>query len=213
MNKGQIFFAASLGGGIIFITLSYFYIDIPLANYCRGLDPRMRAFFGVVTELGISIWYLGASLSLFLFFRFFYKNNFWARRALFFFVAIAGSGIIVNILRFLLGRYRPEVLFAQGIYGFQFFQIESTAVSFPSGHATTAFAIATVLITFWRKEWPLFIIFALSVAASRVIITAHFLSDVIAGAYLGCLSVIYLKKWGKNYFFPDAPPSLRAGTE
>jgi len=201
MNRSPLITPILLVCGLSFMVLSYFYIDIPLANYCRHLSPGVRSFFGMVTELGQSTWYLGGSLFCFLLFRYGYKNIFLARRSLFLFVAIAGSGIIVNIFRFLAGRYRPEMLFTQGVYGFEFFQMKSTALSFPSGHTTTAFALAMVLIIFWRRYWPGFIFLATLVAASRVIITAHFLSDVVAGAYLGLFSVIFLKKYGGFYFF------------
>lgn len=202
MNKTPLWTLILLLCGLIFIVFSYFYIDLPLANYCRHLDPGVRSFFGVVTELGQSTWYLAGALFCFFLFRYVYKNILLARRALFLFVAIAGSGIIVNIFRFLAGRYRPEMWFAQGAYGFEFLQVKSTALSFPSGHTTTAFALAMVLIIFWKKCWPFFIILAILIAASRVIITAHFLSDVVAGAYLGLFSVIFLKKYWGFYFFP-----------
>ncbi len=202
MNKSSLWTPILLVCGLIFIVFSYFYIDIPLANYCRHLHPGVRSFFGVVTELGQSTWYLGGGLLSFFLFRYVYKNTLLARRALFLFIAIAGSGIIVNIFRFLAGRYRPEMLFAQGAYGFEFFQIKSTALSFPSGHATTAFALAMVLMIFWRRYWPFFIFLAILIAVSRVIITAHFLSDIVAGAYVGMFSVILLKKYRGFYFFP-----------
>ncbi len=204
MNRLPLGTGILLVCGLIFIVFSYFYIDIPLANYCRHLPPGVRSFFGVVTELGQSTWYLGGALFCFFMFRYVYKNILLARRVLFLFVAIAGSGIIVNVFRFFAGRYRPEMLFAQGAYGFEFWQIKSTALSFPSGHATTAFALAMVLIIFWRRYWPFFIFLATLIAASRVIITAHFLSDVVAGAYLGLFSVIFIKKFWGFYFFPEA---------
>ncbi len=202
MTKSPLWTAILWGCGLIFIAFSYSYIDISLAYYCRNLNPQLRSFFGVITELGQSTWYLGGALLGFFYFRYVCKNISLARRALFLFVAIAGSGIIVNIFRFLAGRYRPEMLFAQGAYGFEFFQIKSTALSFPSGHATTAFALAMVLIIFWRRFWPFFMCLAILIAASRVIITAHFLSDIVAGAYVGMFSVILLKKYWGFYFFP-----------
>lgn len=59
--------------------------------------------------------------------------------------------------------------------------------SFPSGHTITAFAIVTPLCCY-HPEWtaPLAVL-ALSIAASRILLGMHFLSDVIAGAVLGAL--------------------------
>lgn len=57
--------------------------------------------------------------------------------------------------------------------------------SFPSGHATVAFACATVLaLAVPRLRWPLFALAAL-VAWSRVYVGVHYPGDVLAGAALG----------------------------
>lgn len=58
--------------------------------------------------------------------------------------------------------------------------------SFPSGHTMTAFSIALVLSFFYPTlEWPLYFL-AGSIGVSRVVLGMHFLSDVLAGAALGC---------------------------
>jgi len=58
---------------------------------------------------------------------------------------------------------------------------------FPSGHAQTAFALAASLtILFPRWGVPLFVA-ATAVGISRIILTSHYLSDVIAGAGIGIL--------------------------
>ena len=57
--------------------------------------------------------------------------------------------------------------------------------SFPSGHATLAFAVAFVFAAKYPKfRYPLFALAAL-VAFSRIYIGMHFPSDVLAGAVLG----------------------------
>jgi undecaprenyl-diphosphatase len=65
--------------------------------------------------------------------------------------------------------------------------------SFPSGHTITAFAILTPLMTIYPSYSPEFTFIAASIAASRIILGMHFLSDVIAGALAGSvLGVIAL---------------------
>jgi len=57
--------------------------------------------------------------------------------------------------------------------------------SFPSGHTITAFAMATSLSVFYPAMLLGLLFCALSVAASRIVLGMHFLTDVIAGAALG----------------------------
>lgn len=59
--------------------------------------------------------------------------------------------------------------------------------SFPSGHSTTAFAVALSLGSFYPEIMPLLLILAANVAISRVIVGMHFLSDVIVGSGMGAL--------------------------
>jgi undecaprenyl-diphosphatase len=59
--------------------------------------------------------------------------------------------------------------------------------SFPSGHSTTAFAVALSLGSFYPEIMPLLLVLAANVAVSRVFVGMHFLSDVIAGSGMGAL--------------------------
>jgi len=59
--------------------------------------------------------------------------------------------------------------------------------SFPSGHTITAFAVAISLGAFYPALVPGLLFCAASVAASRILLGMHYLSDVIAGAGIGGL--------------------------
>jgi undecaprenyl-diphosphatase len=57
--------------------------------------------------------------------------------------------------------------------------------SFPSGHTITAFAITIALGTCYPAfQFPLLVV-AASIGLSRIVLGMHYLSDVIAGAFLG----------------------------
>ncbi|HTN24328.1 MAG TPA: phosphatase PAP2 family protein, partial [Solirubrobacteraceae bacterium] len=57
--------------------------------------------------------------------------------------------------------------------------------SFPSDHATAAFAIATAVLLRNRRVGAVVLAFAAVLAAGRVAIGVHYPSDVLAGAALG----------------------------
>jgi len=57
--------------------------------------------------------------------------------------------------------------------------------SFPSGHTITAFAVAIAVGLFYPQLLVSLLAAAFLIAASRIILGMHFLSDVLAGAVLG----------------------------
>lgn len=57
--------------------------------------------------------------------------------------------------------------------------------SFPSGHSMTAFAITVSVGHFYSDLELLLLVLALSIAASRIILGMHYLTDVVAGAAIG----------------------------
>jgi membrane-associated phospholipid phosphatase len=72
--------------------------------------------------------------------------------------------------------------------------------SFPSGHASNAFALSTVAANYygWKVGVPAYA-FAVFVALSRVERGAHYLSDVIAGSTVGFISGITAVRGSGHY--------------
>jgi undecaprenyl-diphosphatase len=65
--------------------------------------------------------------------------------------------------------------------------------AFPSGHAATSFAAATVL-TFARPRWgPAFYLLALAVGFSRVYVGVHYPLDIVGGGVLGIVVATALR--------------------
>jgi len=194
MGSAKWKLAAGFAATIIFVVLSHFFIDIPVALFCKKIDKSVTDIFEMITPLGISTWYLVGSFSLFLLFKFYYQRRLLANRVLFLFASISFSGIISTILKWLMGRFRPKVFFEENLYGFNFFSTTYEKTSFPSGHATTVFSLALALSLFFPKYRVLFLSYALIVAATRVVITSHYLSDTVGGAFVAIITVFFLRK-------------------
>ena len=98
------------------------------------------------------------------------------------------------MLKHMFGRARPKFIDIVGPLHFDAFSFDASFASFPSGHAVTAFAMAVGLGALAPKlRWPLLALAAL-VAASRVMIGAHYLSDVLAGAGLGFAAAVLVRR-------------------
>jgi undecaprenyl-diphosphatase len=97
--------------------------------------------------------------------------------------ALVFATLITNILKPIFGRERPDQADGQTIFhGFT-----NQYKSFPSGHATTAFAVASV-VAMRTEGWIVpTVAYALAtmVAFDRVNDQAHFVGDVFAGAAIG----------------------------
>src|SRR5207253_3041750 len=90
---------------------------------------------------------------------------------------------LVNSLKHVIGRPRPRFTHSGG---FQFWPSWSSGLdSFPSGHTSASFAVATVLARHLPSAAWLCYGIAKWVAASRIWRGSHFPTDVLAGVILG----------------------------
>lgn len=96
--------------------------------------------------------------------------------------SLIAGGIITPALKYVTGRSRPHD--AARTYDFNAFGGNS---SFPSGHTTEAFAVASVIATQYDSGWVKGVAYgsAVLVGFARIHHQAHFLSDVTAGAVIG----------------------------
>ena len=96
--------------------------------------------------------------------------------------SILAAGLVTPAIKRVVGRSRP--LANEGAFAFAPF---SSNESFPSGHATNAFAVASVFAAHahgWLVPAVAYTL-ATGVAASRMNDNVHFLSDVVTGAAIG----------------------------
>jgi undecaprenyl-diphosphatase len=141
--------------------------------------PWFRLWMRGATRLGDGWFYAVAALGLLLA----------GRRALPVLAAAALSAAFANslivVLKRRFRRSRPCEAGhpAYGVRPPEYFAFDE--FSFPSGHALNAFAVSTVLALQFPLAAPLFALVAASIAASRVVMGLHYLSDVVVGAGIG----------------------------
>jgi undecaprenyl-diphosphatase len=103
------------------------------------------------------------------------------------FSALLALGI-AHMVAELWARPRPYVAHPDAIL----FIAPSSDSSFPSDHATAAFAIAVALLLRHRKAGWLAIALATLVSLARVVVGTHYPSDVAAGALIGAAAALVL---------------------
>ena len=122
---------------------------------------------------------------------------------------VAGAGVLDQVLKNTLCRARPSAPDAGAFFtNFPCFPAKYAYASFPSGHATTAFA-AAVLLTLWYPRWAgVWLGLAVLVGLSRVVLGSHFPSDVLVGALLGSAVALVVHAYvpAARRGEPAAPP-------
>ncbi|MDD3030191.1 MAG: phosphatase PAP2 family protein [Alphaproteobacteria bacterium] len=207
----------ALLAGLVFLSFEivlFLFIDKPVSLYIANLDGSQSGlvdFFRRITDLGKGAWYLWPCGLAALFCAFLSRGKevppavrhlfgYVGVRALFLFATIGLSGIAANILKVLFGRARPKLFLREHLYGFAPLSFDGSLwASLPSGHTTTAFALAFSLAALYPRGRILWFAYALLLAASRIMVNAHYVSDTLAGAALGGLTVWLFSKYGMNH--------------
>jgi membrane-associated phospholipid phosphatase len=189
---------------ILLVALAMAFADGQLATASKQLPGWVHVAFAFMTDFGKSGWFLwpagvvlaaiaavtspALALSRLVLAAI-------AVRTGFLFAAIAVPSLFATIIKRLIGRARPFVgaepdpfLYGQLVW-------RPDYASMPSGHATTAFAAAIAIGLLWPRLRPLMLLYALIIAVSRVVLDAHYLSDVIAGAFVGSIGALMVRDW------------------
>ncbi|RAU22926.1 phospholipid phosphatase [Paramagnetospirillum kuznetsovii] len=187
------------------IVIGYVVLDRPLALWLKAkVGGEFEGFLKTVTHLGLGgVWLIPSGVLLVMIFlawraaptleiRAKLERAAWVPG--FLFLSVAGSGLLNSLIKILVGRTRPKLLFEQGLYDFAPLTHAYATNSFPSGHSQAAFAAMTALMLIFPRYDIAFVAMAVLVAASRVLTTVHFFSDAVMGAWLGVVVTILIHR-------------------
>ena len=100
-------------------------------------------------------------------------------------LAVAAANVLQVVLKRRFRRKRPCEVSPHPLVHVRPGRLPSDRFSFPSGHAMNAFAVSSVLALCCPWLAPALALVAISVAASRVVLGLHYVSDVVAGGVFG----------------------------
>lgn len=149
-------------------------------------NAALDVLFYYVTYLGDGWFAVVLSIVLFVF----PKTR---KLAIVVFASYAVSGLLAQLIKNILEAPRPSVYFTLAQYHKFVAGVDlAGAHSFPSGHTTTAFSLATVFACYTQNKKVQIICLALALAVgySRIYLGQHFLTDVLVGSIFGTLTSI-----------------------
>ena len=185
LRQFLLFTAVTLPAGVLLI----FFFDQPLARFIHEHFGWAAPFFGALTATadaihkvlmrhvaGVPIIFLALGLA-FVVGRYVLKR----RGATLFLVLLLThefSMVLAKVLKGVVHRLRPEVLFETGYAGTGLWQLGPHNDSFPSTHTATYFSLFWPLaVAFPRWRGPLLVLPGL-IAVGRLVLGMHYLSDV-----------------------------------
>ncbi len=224
-QKFELLLSVKLFIFIIISTVLFFhFIDLPLYQYLRSLNEVIFFFFqeiidpfsdivdpGNVIVICIFLWLMISQIRKImnepkkiriLTEKLGFKKEFIIESMKYYLLIIKHiissiliTGIILHILKYILGVARPKYFFFKGYERQDFFNFEHNVNSLPSGHTQAAFTIAILFVLYFNRYNLIILIIACLLGLARIFMNAHFPSDLILGAYIGSFFPIIIYKF------------------
>jgi membrane-associated phospholipid phosphatase len=183
---------------LILLAVPALALDLPIAGWFQhpGLPADLAKLINLAEVFSHGLGVACLALTVFV------LDRTSRRRVLRLLVCAFGAGLMSNVVKVVVARHRPATLDARHVaetfagflpwvtQGWQ--QITNRDIqSFPSSHVATATGLAAGLTWLYPQGRWLFAAFVMLAAVQRWQCGAHYASDTLAGAALGCLVAGY----------------------
>lgn len=192
------------------IVISYHWLDIPLVNWAQAHHltdytwlrtaqklPNLFPTIALISIIGLTIKSYRSKL------------NYHAQALLSTSLAFVICYFFSTMFKIIFARTWPATWvdhnpswLTDGVYGFFWFRDDAAYQSFPSGHTAAVFVVSLMLIYFYPRVRWLCAIACVLVMAGLICNYHHFLSDIIAGAYLGLGSGLLMIQLRRHAVLP-----------
>lgn len=200
------FFTYGLALTLVLIFVSYYWIDIPLVDWAVRHQLRhyvwlqqlqqLPEFFPQVAFIGIILVGVHACWS---------RSSKLERAVFYTSLSYVLSNFLTKVAKIIFARTWPATWVNNNpswirdhVYGFFWFVDDPGYRSFPSGHTSAMLAVAFAIGYFYpRTRWIAALLCGM-VIVGLISQYHHFLSDIIAGAYLGIACAIFALEWQES---------------
>jgi membrane-associated phospholipid phosphatase len=182
----------ALIGMAVIVLVAAFFLDQANAIWINAhSSPELKRMMRIVSRVGdwpahIIAGTIGIAIA------FAVGSKVWMRIFIAMLVALALAGVTTRAIKIATGRARPSVKTEAHWNGPQF---SSKYHAFPSGHTASSTAFFVALLLARRKLGAPLLLIPILIAMSRMIVGAHYLSDVTFAAIVGVISALLAARW------------------
>lgn len=187
IHKNSLFYNISLLLAIVIVVFLCIFSRADGFIFLNSFHTQnLKIFFQNITFLGDGMFTFLVSSVILVFFK---KHR---KLAILLVMGYLVSGVVSQIFKTIITSPRPSVYFLTHKYKFYLDTFVNSRVgfrSFPSGHSSSAFAMATIISTYFKRKYiSIFsLILGILVGYSRIYLAHHFLIDVLGGVFIGIL--------------------------
>lgn len=223
VKQRPVFWLRYLLGVVFIVLLIMVTLDPAIGMYRGKWLPDIHFIARHTTDVIKSYWFsIPAGLILFAGFMINWQNlsnrmrvrlaN-WMALSAFLILSSQIAGLIVTFLKQVFGRPRPKYFETFGAFENFPFSFDASFASFPSGHSTTAGVLFACIALIWPRYLVPCLIAGVYFGFTRIIVGAHYPSDVIAGLSFGAwyayFSAVFFGRRGFIFTFNAAGMPIR----